>query len=139
MAKRTRYTEKKKQEVVNFVKKFDAQNGRGGQAAAKKKWGINPITIKSWCVQQGYSAPPRGKAKPKAKPVAAKKPASKPARKPTRKPGRKPTRKPVAAAARSAAAPVKSGSTASTLAKMSSIQDKIDSLQSEFNALKGRL
>ena len=141
MAKRTRYTDKKKREVVEFVKKFDADNGRGGKAAANKKWGINPITITSWCDQLGYSSPSRGKAKPKAKakPAAAKKATRKPARKPARKKARKTARKPAAAAARSAAAPVKGGSTASTLAKMSKIQNQIDSLQSEFDSLKAQL
>ena len=125
MARRPKYSEKKKKEVVEFVKKFDAQNnGRGGQAAARKKWGINPITIKSWCVQAGYGTSSRSKKRTTTKSRPAKKKA--------------PVRK-VATAAKSAAAPVKSGSTAATLAKMASIQDKIDKLQGEFNSLKAQL
>ena len=62
----TRYTDKTKQEVVAFVKKYDAQHGRGGQSAAKKKYKINPISIKKWCVDQGYTTGPGRKKKKKA-------------------------------------------------------------------------
>lgn len=47
----TRYTQEKKMEVVKFIRNYDREHGRGGQAAAKKKFQINPISIKKWCVE----------------------------------------------------------------------------------------
>jgi hypothetical protein len=43
-----RYSEKTKREVVNFVRKYDKEHGRGGKTAAKKKFGINAISITRW-------------------------------------------------------------------------------------------
>lgn len=116
----TRYTDEKKKEVVEFVKKYDQQHGRGGQSAAKKKFEINPISIKKWCVEQGYSTP------------SSKKKGKKPAKRTTKQTT-------TAVAAKSAAAPVKAGSRSSTLAKMTKIQAQIESLQSEFDSLKAQL
>lgn len=59
----TRYSDKTKQEVVDFVKAYDAEHGRGGESAAKKKYKINPISIKKWCVEAGYNS--NQAAKPK--------------------------------------------------------------------------
>lgn len=115
----TRYTDEKKKEVVEFVKNYDQQNGRGGQSAARKKFEINPISIKKWCVEQGYTTP---SSKKKGK-----------------KPTKRSTKTPAAVAAKSAAAPVKAGSRSTTLAKMTKIQAQIESLQSEFDSLKAQL
>lgn len=44
-----KYSEKTKREVVDFVRKYNQLNKRGGKSAARKKFGINPITITKWC------------------------------------------------------------------------------------------
>ncbi|MDF1751798.1 MAG: hypothetical protein P1U89_03380 [Verrucomicrobiales bacterium] len=135
----TRYSDKTKKEVVEFVKKYDAEHGRGGQSAAKKQFKINPISIKKWCVDQGYTTGPSKKkaaAKPAAKPKAA--PAKAGAKKGVRR-GRKPAAATTTAAAKSAAAPVSSGSMTAKLKKMSDISEKIEALQAEFDALKKSL
>lgn len=140
----TRYTDKKKQEVVKFVENYDQKNGRGGQAAAKKKYGINPISIKKWCVEQGLKSP--GKSAKKVKKTVAKsapakrgpKPGSKrgpkaktkgrPAKKAPAKRGRKPGR-PAAAKA----------SNGSDSARLTALEKEIKALQTKFARLKKSL
>lgn len=68
-----RYTDAQKQEVVAFAQKVNAENGRGGQAAAARKYGISVLTVSGW-LKAGASA----KA---PKPAAAAKVAAKPAKK----------------------------------------------------------
>jgi hypothetical protein len=51
-----RYSNKTKREVVEFVRKYDKENGRGGKAAAKKKFKINAITITKWCAAANVDA-----------------------------------------------------------------------------------
>ncbi|MDF1810622.1 MAG: hypothetical protein P1V20_00340 [Verrucomicrobiales bacterium] len=131
----TRYSDQTKQEVVQFVKDYDAKHGRGGQSAAKKKYKINPISIKKWCVDQGYASGPTRKKKAAAKPAAAKRATRKPAKRKA-----KAASKPAAAtAAKSAASPVKAGTTAATLKKMGEITEKIEALQAQFEDLKKSL
>ena len=67
-----RYTDAQKQEIVDFVAKYNADNGRGGQSAASKKYKVTQLTIAGWIKSLG------GKSAAKAKPAAAK-PASAPA------------------------------------------------------------
>lgn len=67
-----RYTDAKKQEIVAFVAKYNAANGRGGQSAASAKYKVTPLTISGWLKSAGVKAP-------KAK-KAAKKAATKPAK-----------------------------------------------------------
>lgn len=55
----SRYSEKEKQEVVEFVREFNERHGCGGQTAAKERFGINPISIKRWCVDAGLKFPKR--------------------------------------------------------------------------------
>lgn len=43
-----RYTAEEKQEVVDFVSSVDSDKGRGGVAAAARKFGITPLTITAW-------------------------------------------------------------------------------------------
>ena len=130
MAARKRYTDAKKREIVQFVLDFDAKNGRGGQAAAKKKYGANPISIKKWLGEfQGGGAPKATKSAP------TKKTGNRGGRKPGSKPGGA-----TSVTARASSGPVSGGGTnAAILAKMSKIQGQIDTLQSQFNQLKTQL
>ena len=43
-----RYTAEEKQEVMDYVASVDGDNGRGGVAAAARKFGITPLTITAW-------------------------------------------------------------------------------------------
>ena len=43
-----RYTAEEKQEVMDYVDSVDGDNGRGGVAAAARKFGITPLTITAW-------------------------------------------------------------------------------------------
>ncbi|MCU0779683.1 MAG: hypothetical protein MUF04_01120 [Akkermansiaceae bacterium] len=52
-----RYSEAKKREVVNFVHQYNKKNGRGGQAAAFKKYGIAVLSISNWLKDAAASAP----------------------------------------------------------------------------------
>jgi len=54
-----RYTDAKKAKILQFVQDHDQINGRGGQSAAVKKYGVSAITISNWGK--------KGAAKPKAK------------------------------------------------------------------------
>ncbi len=56
-AKKTgkRYSAEEKNEIIAFIEKHDAENGRGGKSAAAKKFGISPISVASWV--KGKSAP----------------------------------------------------------------------------------
>lgn len=114
MAKR--YSQEEKDAVVEFVKEYNQSNGRGGQSAAKKKFDINPITIKSWLDKAGVKSP-------------GKKGRKKVGRKPGPKPGRKPGRKPAAVG----------GSLSASLTRMAQIQDEITALQSEYESLKAKI
>ena len=43
-----RYTAEEKQEVLDFVASVDSEKGRGGVAAAQRKFGITALTITNW-------------------------------------------------------------------------------------------
>lgn len=119
MAKR--YDQKTKDEVVAFIKEFNDENGRGGQAAAAKKYNLNPITIKSWLQKAGVKTP--GKTGKKRK-------------------GGKKTRTVGAATASSGAATASrsaSGSGAGTLERMIQIRNEISKLENEYESLKAKL
>ncbi|MBN8459574.1 MAG: hypothetical protein J0M04_17225 [Verrucomicrobia bacterium] len=47
-SKGKRYTDTEKQAIVSYVNDFNAKNGRGGQAAAVKKYGVSALTITGW-------------------------------------------------------------------------------------------
>ncbi|MDF1853099.1 MAG: hypothetical protein P1U85_19840 [Verrucomicrobiales bacterium] len=111
MAKR--YDQKTKDEVVAFIQKYNEDNGRGGQSAAVKKWKLNPITVKAWLEKAGVATP--GKTAKKKKSAGAK----------TR------SKKSVAVSS--------NGSVSSTLKRMVAIREQIESLQSEYDALKSNL
>lgn len=48
-----RYTAEEKSEILGFVEKHNAENGRGGQSAAAKKFGISQLSIASWLKSSG--------------------------------------------------------------------------------------
>lgn len=43
-----RYSDSKKAEIVDFVQRHDAENGRGGRSAAVKKYGVTALTLSTW-------------------------------------------------------------------------------------------
>ncbi len=47
-AKGRRYSPAHKQKVVDFVNSVNAEKGRGGVAAATKKFGITALTVSKW-------------------------------------------------------------------------------------------
>lgn len=51
-----RYSAEQKQEVVDFVASYNAQNGRGGQSHAAAKFGLSVLTVSSWLKKAGTSA-----------------------------------------------------------------------------------
>ena len=61
-----RYSDKQKADVVAFVKKYNEENGRGGQSAAKKKFKISPISIANWLKAAGEDLPGKGGRKKSA-------------------------------------------------------------------------
>jgi transposase-like protein len=64
-----RYTDAQKKEIVAFVAKYNADNGRGGQSAASAKYKVTPLTISGWLKSAGVKPP---KAKKAAKKTAKK-------------------------------------------------------------------
>lgn len=125
----TRYSDKTKKDVVDFVKRYDEEHGRGGQSAAKKQFKINPISIKKWCVEQGYTGGPIKKARPTAGKVGGRK---------VRRSSVRSVRAVASPVGRSTFAP-RSNPTTVTLTKMAEISSKIDALQHEFDSLKQSL
>jgi transposase-like protein len=63
-AKRTvkRYTEEEKSEIFAFIEKFNAENGRGGQTAAVKKFKVTPMTLSAWNKKSGKTSAKSKKA-----------------------------------------------------------------------------
>lgn len=45
---RVRYTEDQRNEVLNFIKQYNAANKRGGQKVAAEKYNITQITLSNW-------------------------------------------------------------------------------------------
>ena len=58
-ARGTRYTPKQKSNILLFVDKHNAKNGRGGAAEAARKFGITQLTISKWMKETGAPAPQR--------------------------------------------------------------------------------
>lgn len=125
----SKYDQKTKDEVVAYIQNYNAENGRGGQSAAVKKWKLNAITVKSWLEKAGVETPGRGgkKTKPGRKVKAGR--AAKPGRKVVSKPGRKPGRR----------AAVAGGDLAATLNRMVAIRAEITALEGEYAKLKDSL
>lgn len=57
-----RYTEEQKSEILAFIEKYNADNGRGGQTVAIKKFGVTAATLSSWGKKSGKKAKKAGKA-----------------------------------------------------------------------------
>ncbi len=116
-----RYDQKTKDEVIDFIVKYNEANKRGGQSAAAEKYKISPITIGNWLKKAGLKK--GGKAKTKTKGRAKAK----------------------ASAGKSAGRPKKEATTAGSssvvnvLQRMASIQGEIEALQAEYDSLKGKL
>lgn len=55
-ARGTRYTPKQKAAVISYVEEVNAKKGRGGAAAASRKFKISQITIGQWIKKSGSSA-----------------------------------------------------------------------------------
>ena len=62
-----RYTDAKKQEVVDFVIQYNSKNGRGGQSKAAAKYKVTPLTISSWIKAAGATKAAKPTAKKAAK------------------------------------------------------------------------
>jgi phosphoserine phosphatase len=63
-SKGKRYSAEEKADIVAFVEKHNADNGRGGQSAAAKKFGISQLTISSWLKSSGAPAGAKRGRKP---------------------------------------------------------------------------
>ena len=63
-AKKTakRYTEEQKTDILAFIEKFNAENGRGGQTAAVKKYGVTPLTLAAWSKKSAKKPKKAGKS-----------------------------------------------------------------------------
>ncbi len=48
-----RYSEAERSEILSFIEKYNAENGRGGQTAAVKKFGTTTLSINSWSKKSG--------------------------------------------------------------------------------------
>ncbi|BCU79717.1 hypothetical protein [Luteolibacter sp. LG18] len=57
-----RYTAEEKQQIVDFVREANGDKGRGGVAAAVKKFGVSALTVASWVKAEGGVASKPGKA-----------------------------------------------------------------------------
>ena len=69
-AKKTakRYTEDQKTDILAFIEKFNAENGRGGQTAAVKKYGVTPLTRAAWSKKSAKKPKKAGKSCAEAAP-----------------------------------------------------------------------
>lgn len=48
-----RYSAEEKSKIVSFVESHNAANGRGGQSAAAKKFGVSQLTVSGWLKGSG--------------------------------------------------------------------------------------
>lgn len=51
-----RYTSSQRQKIVQFVIRTNRERGRGGVAAAAKKFGVSPSSIGKWISESGAGA-----------------------------------------------------------------------------------
>jgi hypothetical protein len=54
-SKAKRYSVKEKEEILRYVDSVNSKQGRGGQTAAVKKYGISALTISTWLRGGGAS------------------------------------------------------------------------------------
>ena len=110
-----RYDQKKKDAVVAFIQQHNEKKGRGGQSAASKKFGISPITIRSWMEKAGVT-PPGKRAKKKGRKAVAS-----------------------GAGSKKATSSVRGGDISAALLRMAAIQSEIENLQSEYASLREKI
>ena len=72
-ARRVRYADTQKKEIVDFVVSYNAENGRGGKSAASKKFKVSPISITAWLKGANVAAKPSKAAKTAKAPKVGKK------------------------------------------------------------------
>ena len=113
---RKRYSDAEKKKILDYVETYNQKNGRGGQAAAVKKFGINVNSIRNW---SGAASKPKKK----------------------KAPAKKQTRQVAARARSNGATPVKKSASnrVGVLNQMVKIQQEIESLNAEFQSLKAKL
>ena len=109
-----RYSSEEKQDIVDFVHSFNSENGRGGQSAASKKFGISQLTVASWLKNAGATSAP----------------AAAPAKR-----GPKPGK---AAAAKSAAVSGKSGGINGKLTALLALGTEIEKAENALSQLKAK-
>lgn len=56
-----RYSTKEKAEILTFVDRHNAENGRGGAAAAARTYNVSQLTIGNWLKDAGSPSPRRKK------------------------------------------------------------------------------
>ncbi|MEO1858186.1 MAG: hypothetical protein ABGY95_12595 [Rubritalea sp.] len=54
-----RYSNTEKAEILTFVDKHNAERGRGGAAAASRKYKVSQLTIGNWLKEAGSPSPSR--------------------------------------------------------------------------------
>jgi len=54
-----RYSQKEKAEILTFVDQHNAENGRGGAAAASRNFSVSQLTIGNWLKDAGSPSPRR--------------------------------------------------------------------------------
>lgn len=64
-SKGRRYSAEEKASIIEHVEKVNASQGRGGQTAASKKFGISMLTISNW-MKKSPAAASRGAGKSKS-------------------------------------------------------------------------
>ena len=52
-----RYSDSEKEKIVAFANQVNAEKGRGGPAAAVKKFGVSAITVASWMAGSSKEPP----------------------------------------------------------------------------------
>lgn len=61
-ARGKRYSSTERVNILTFVDKHNARNGRGGAAAASRKYDISQLTIGNWLRAAGSPSPKRKKS-----------------------------------------------------------------------------
>ncbi len=121
----SQYDNKTKEEVVEFIRQYNQENGRGGQSAAIKKWDLNGVTVKSWLKKAGVETPGRSGKKKRG---GRRRRAAKTPGEGVSKPGRKANR-----------AAKTGGDLEKIFARMVAIRKEMGKLDAEYAALKGQL
>lgn len=57
-----RYSSTERVKILTYVDKYNAENGRGGAAAASRKYDVSQLTIGNWLRMAGSPSPKRKKS-----------------------------------------------------------------------------